>query len=262
MNRPKLEIWWGAPPTAQAYREESLTDEDRSRAGRRTRAKARCEWAVSRGLIQAARASAAARDEAHGERPGPSQQQMLSHSAGHAIYAVADGTVRLGVDLEQWRRRDVLALAPWCCTEDECAVLADLPEPERSRYFYTLWTIKEAFVKALGLDFPADMRHSGLTGTPARGAGQDTWLAACKLRVAAPGNWHAATWCLDGHWIASLVWEPVRDVPSRVASGVARDTASDTAGDLAGAQLNWRAGPFATAPAVTPWGAWDAADPP
>jgi 4'-phosphopantetheinyl transferase len=248
MNCSTLEIWWGAPPTAQAYREESLTDEDRVRAGHRTRAKARCEWAVSRGLIQAARASDAARGEAHGERPGPSHQQMLSHSGGHAIYVVADGTARLGVDLEQWRRRDVLALAPWCCSADECAVLADLPEPERSRYFYAQWTIKEAFVKALDLDFPADMRKGGLTGTPARGGDPDLWLAACSLRVAAPGDWRAATYCLDGQWIASVVWEPAR--------GVTRDAAQDMARSVAGEQLNWRAGPFTTVPSVTRWGDW------
>lgn len=65
----------------------------------------------------------------------------------------------------------------------------------RYHFFYMLWTIKEAFVKAAGLDFPADMRSVGLS---ADGQG---W----RVR-APPGRWRARVMLLGLDWAASVVW--------------------------------------------------------
>lgn len=119
----------------------------------------------------------------------------LSHSSAHAVGATAPASWKVGVDLERIRRRDVDRLAPWVCTAAELAELDALAGAARLDLFYLLWTLKEAFVKAAGLDFPADMAAVGLD--PAEG-GQ-------RLRAPA-GIWHACSYRLGDAWIASVVW--------------------------------------------------------
>nr|WP_255701804.1 4'-phosphopantetheinyl transferase superfamily protein [Bordetella sp. LUAb4] len=102
---------------------------------------------------------------------------------------------RLGVDLERKRERDLEALAQWCCDAAEQAHLQALPEADRLTFFYQLWTLKESFIKAAGLDFPADMRKVGLR------AQADGWA----LRAPA-GSWNACCWTIGEDWIASVVW--------------------------------------------------------
>lgn len=59
-----------------------------------------------------------------------------------------------------------------------------------------LWTLKEAFIKAAGLDFPADMAGVGLA--PAHGG----------LMLRAPaGTWGACSYRVGDEWMASVVWQ-------------------------------------------------------
>ena len=79
----------------------------------------------------------------------------LSHSQRKVLLAVAmmpDAQVSLGVDIEWMRRqRRVSRIAGRYFAEDECSGLLSLPEPQRLERFYTLWTLKEAYIKARGL---------------------------------------------------------------------------------------------------------------
>ncbi|OWT77713.1 4-diphosphocytidyl-2C-methyl-D-erythritol kinase [Achromobacter sp. HZ34] len=119
----------------------------------------------------------------------------LSHSDGHALVAHGPAGWRMGVDLERKRVRDLEALAPWCCDDAEQAHLQALAEADRLTFFYQLWTLKESFIKAAGLDFPADMRTVGLR------AQADGWA----LRAPA-GTWDARCWTIGEDWVASVVW--------------------------------------------------------
>ena len=97
----------------------------------------------------------------------------LSHSGGHGLIALADGG-RVGVDVEErCGRRDLDLIAESVFTEGERADLGAVEGVERLRLFYRFWTIKEAFIKALGtglslsparFDVPSGMRRGGDRG--------------------------------------------------------------------------------------------------
>jgi 4'-phosphopantetheinyl transferase len=73
----------------------------------------------------------------------------MSHSHGHALYALARGR-EVGVDIElvRPRRTERLARRFFCPAESEW--LLRLPEERRRDAFYALWCAKEAFQKACG----------------------------------------------------------------------------------------------------------------
>jgi 4'-phosphopantetheinyl transferase len=74
----------------------------------------------------------------------------LSHSGALALIAVARSR-QVGVDVEQVRPiPDLESVAARVCTPGELAVLAGLPEPQRQRAFFAMWTRKEALAKATG----------------------------------------------------------------------------------------------------------------
>lgn len=79
----------------------------------------------------------------------PPLQFNLSHSGGLALYGFTQEHL-IGVDLEQHRPLDVLALARSVFSESERAVLNPLPPAEQLTQFLQLWTCKEAYVKATG----------------------------------------------------------------------------------------------------------------
>lgn len=79
----------------------------------------------------------------------------LSHSKGLALYAVTL-TSPIGIDVEYLRpMSDVLQLAKRFFSHSEYEVISRLSPPERHRAFFTAWTAKEAYLKAIG---------SGLSG--------------------------------------------------------------------------------------------------
>lgn len=178
-------MYWADQSAAAHYRVNDLSSEDVHRAPGRTRPKARVDWEVSRALLHAARQS-----------PPKAGVMSLSHSHGHALCGKAPPGWALGVDLERTRPRDFARLADWVCSDDEATALAAMAGQAQSEFFYLLWTLKEAFIKAAGLDFPADMAKVGL----ARHA-QGQW----ELR-APPGAWRACSWRVGSDWMASVVW--------------------------------------------------------
>lgn len=78
----------------------------------------------------------------------PQARLHLSVSARGEIAAVAVARTRIGIDLE---RADGPHVIPWnILRANERAALNGLPEAERIRAFLRLWTVKEAYLKALG----------------------------------------------------------------------------------------------------------------
>lgn len=73
----------------------------------------------------------------------------VAHAAG--MVALAVGRVPLiGIDVEPLDRRVPLHVAPRYFSESEVAALQALPPEERPRRFLRLWTLKEAYLKAVG----------------------------------------------------------------------------------------------------------------
>lgn len=77
----------------------------------------------------------------------------ISHAEG--IVAVAVSEFECGVDCERVRSYDQRVMKR-VCTRAEQAAICSAPENERDMLFFRLWTLKEAYVKALGrgLSFP------------------------------------------------------------------------------------------------------------
>ena len=76
----------------------------------------------------------------------------LSHSHGHAARAMAPAEIRVGVDIEWLRHREFLGMAQIAFAAGEAAYIGTLNQPlARCHGFYELWTLKEAFAKALRL---------------------------------------------------------------------------------------------------------------
>jgi phosphopantetheinyl transferase (holo-ACP synthase) len=135
-----LQLWLAAPEAAQHFDPARLTELERVRLARLRRSLKRQEFAVSRAL------------RAHVQRDVTLQaNESLSHSGGFAALALAHPALRIGVDLEVHRPRDVLATARTAFSECEARALEGAAGLERERLFYAMWTVKEALAKALQL---------------------------------------------------------------------------------------------------------------
>jgi 4'-phosphopantetheinyl transferase len=227
-------LWWASPEVARHYRRDRLRAADQARAEVARSPRAERDWRVSRALLWQASAT---------WPPGADPAISITHSRGHAAVAAAPAAWRIGVDLEAMRPRDVAALAEWCCTAEEQAALAACSGVTRLRVFYVLWTLKEAFVKAAGLRFPADMRTVGLLPSGDPSAEPGGW----RLRAPA-GPWRAYAAVLDGGWVVSVVWRvPGDGVASARTGELPRDNAAPA----------WRAGPDVPLPRVEAAWRWD-----
>ncbi|HKX12016.1 MAG TPA: 4'-phosphopantetheinyl transferase superfamily protein [bacterium] len=75
----------------------------------------------------------------------------MSHCQGRALYAFTWGR-ELGVDLELLREDlDAVGVAERYFNSEEAASLRAMPASDRQREFFRLWTVKEAYAKALGI---------------------------------------------------------------------------------------------------------------
>lgn len=83
-------------------------------------------------------------------KPAPQLRFNLSHT--HGLVACAVALERdVGVDVEHMDRRvEIDQLAPSVFSAAECAALARLPSDEKRARFFELWTLKEAYIKAVG----------------------------------------------------------------------------------------------------------------
>jgi 4'-phosphopantetheinyl transferase len=189
-----LQLWLASPEAAQHFDPTQLTGEERERMAGLRKAARRQEFAVSRAL------------RAHVQRGGrqPSRES-LSHSGGHAALAQVSSALRVGVDLELHRPRDVLAIARTAFCESEARALEVAAGPERERLFYTMWTVKEALAKALHLPLLNALRSCELA------ADGTAW----RVRIAMP-----VVGCV-------AVYQPQTDLTLAVAS-IAPEGACDS----------------------------------
>lgn len=135
-----LQLWLAAPDAAQHFDPAQLTEQERARLARLRQATKRQEFAVSRAL----------RAQVRRDTLQPASES-LSHSGGYAALARAHPALRIGVDLEVHRPREVLAMARTAFSEFEAYALEVAAGPQRERLFYAMWTVKEALAKALQL---------------------------------------------------------------------------------------------------------------
>ncbi|XP_052173095.1 4'-phosphopantetheinyl transferase pptA isoform X2 [Diospyros lotus] len=104
-------------------------------------------------------------------------QPMLHFNLSHSSSLIACGVTLdspIGIDVEEKQRKtknDILSFARRYFSHHEVDFLASIPDPEIQRHeFIKLWTLKEAYVKALGTGFSGapfktfTIRYSTATG--------------------------------------------------------------------------------------------------
>lgn len=151
-SQTPVQLWFAGPALQVEYDPQALSAQDRERESARLAGRNAHEWCVSRALRR--------------RLPDSFQSSSLSHSDGHALWGVSAQHSQIGVDLERIRPVDEPALAELVTHEDEMSLLLALQGQARTRFFYRLWTLKEALVKAVRGDFPADMLKAGLRYGP------------------------------------------------------------------------------------------------
>jgi len=133
-----LRAWLATPDAAERLDVARLSAEDAIRWSRIRTVRRRHDWASSRALLAAVPAE------------GPCSRS-LSHSQGYAAMLMARPALSVGIDVEAVIPRDFLRMAEIAFTADEARHLASLDPEQLPGRFYELWTLKEAFAKALGL---------------------------------------------------------------------------------------------------------------
>ena len=100
---------------------------------------------------------------------GPHQVQFnLSHTRGLVAVALASRGV-IGVDVEEIDEAKAnLAIAEAYFARSEVEMLQKAPPSERARCFFRLWTLKEAYIKAIGKGLSAPLNSFAFTFEPIR----------------------------------------------------------------------------------------------
>ncbi|MEY2919573.1 MAG: hypothetical protein RL261_878, partial [Pseudomonadota bacterium] len=146
------EAWLAPPEAADLFDPSRLVGRDRDEWTALQTARRRRDWASSRALLGAVRIE-------------NDQQSSLSHSRGYAALALAPHAVAVGVDLEWMAPREFLGMANIAYSAEESALLASLGDPrDLCSTFYELWTLKEAFGKALQLPLVDALRQCRFVG--------------------------------------------------------------------------------------------------
>ncbi len=188
-------LWLGLPGARSYFDLSALSAEDHARFMAQRGARRRADFEVSRALLAFA-------DVETGTH-------SLSHSAEHAALLIAPTECRTGVDLEINRPRDVLRLARFAFHEREVVALEAAPEDARPRLFYTLWTLKESFAKALQLDLVDAIRQCVFWSEGGEWRGQIPTTAAWSATVFQPRpHLFLAVACVGEHGLPPLQqWE-------------------------------------------------------
>jgi 4'-phosphopantetheinyl transferase len=135
----------------------------------------------------------------------------LSHSGELTVIAISS-PAQLGVDIERLRPiRDAREIARFYFTPGEEAALAAVPQEHMNKAFMTVWTRKEAFVKALGGGLSIDLQRfevSIATEHPALLRARDSTVSTSSWSLVhlEPAHGYVGAVATDG---------PVRDINFR-----------------------------------------------
>ncbi|WP_308439375.1 4'-phosphopantetheinyl transferase family protein [Streptomyces vinaceus] len=159
-----------------------------------------------------------------GGRPYLRGLDQIDLSLTHTDDLIAVGISRngrIGIDTEPADRRLAFSLLQnQVCTEAERAELAALPETEQTAGMLRLWTLKEAYTKALGQGLRMGFSEFGFAaggtgGTGHTGGTGPTGLLAPDGTPAAHGEWAFGTYPVLGRYLVSVACHDAGLDPSR-----------------------------------------------
>ena len=169
LRTDEVHVWMAAPhrccqPELISQYVSWLDEQERSRYDRFHFSQHRHEYLIAHALLRSSlsRYSGCApaawrftrntygRPEIAAECGQPPLRFNLSHTTGLVACAIAR-SADVGIDVELMTRAgDLAAIADLSCTPDELAALQPLSGTAWSQRFFSLWTLKEAYVKARG----------------------------------------------------------------------------------------------------------------
>ena len=151
-------------------------------------------------------ASPHGRPEIHPEHGLPWLRFNVSHTAGAIVLAVMRGSA-VGIDVENRSRSSATTeIASQFFSPAEVMALHAVPALAQRDRFFTLWTLKEAYIKArgLGLTLPLDSFSFALAGD----AIELHCASACNDD---PGRWAFAVYALTPSHTMALAVERAKD---------------------------------------------------
>jgi 4'-phosphopantetheinyl transferase len=166
LAKGEVHVWRAALDRSGGVRERltaKLSNEERGRAERIAVVDGRERWVVGRGLLRvvlgrylniapeavAIRTDPAGKPRLAGEADSRALSFNVSHSGSLALFAVSGGA-RLGVDVQEERELDADQIARRWFSPAEREALEALPQADRRAAFFSCWSRKEAFAKAVG----------------------------------------------------------------------------------------------------------------
>lgn len=175
-NPGALQLWCAFPddlldPAAADRCAALLTEEERARWQRFRLERSRREYLTTHALARTALSHyrpIAPEDwrfvtNAYGKpalAPECGLRFNLSNSVGLAVCLALDAPVEVGVDVEAWRRAAEIAEVEYkVFSAAELAQVDALPETERPDRYLSLWTLKEAYIKARGMGMALPLRE-------------------------------------------------------------------------------------------------------
>lgn len=170
MDSHEILIWYIEPESIKDLAQlnrffQWLSPEERVQHGRLRFEKHRHTYLISHALVRQALSlitqvepeKFSFKTNAYGKPfvAAPAQQQAvhfnLSHTEGLAAVAISRRT-ELGIDVENTHRQDMTqALAEQFFAPEECHAVAQASEHERSAKMLEFWTLKESYIKAVGM---------------------------------------------------------------------------------------------------------------
>ena len=171
-----------------SHYEHLLSEDERARAGRFHFDEDRRRYLVAHGALRTIlssylrrepqsilfRKSEAGKPEIIWVRSDPPITFNLSHSGAAVLVGVARDR-RIGVDIEQLKTRiDVVGIAERHFTREELDTLRTKSNDDRYKSFFSLWTCKEAYLKAIGCGLSGGLRNVALSEQA------DRWSLSCE----------------------------------------------------------------------------------
>jgi len=126
----------------------------------------------------------------------------VSHSGEWALLAFARGR-RVGIDLERWREIEAGQILRDFFDPAEAEEWRQWPAAERPAAFFGAWTLKEAYLKALGAGLARPMKSFRVRVGP----GTEPALVSCAEDDRAPEKWSLARLEVAPGYAAALAAE-------------------------------------------------------
>jgi 4'-phosphopantetheinyl transferase len=217
LNVEECHVWVSATdyaPGEMARLQEVLSEQEVRQANAFRRPEDRRLYQVAHGLLRLILArytgTAAACIEfsrGPGAKPtlsvaSPTVRFNLSHAGERVIIAVC--SEEIGVDIEliqpnfEWQD-----IAEHYFSPSELAALREAGPIQSTALFYTYWTRKEAWLKAIGLGLVDDLPRINVSKL-----NNSFWLADKRLSSEVHSTWQVATFPLEGNYLASLAYPP------------------------------------------------------